>query len=164
MTTELVYRVQHNRNGEGPYGDFHPAIDGIMYAHNDDKHPGPRNELSGMKWDWSHGQLFGFSSREMLDEWFKGWKYRLHEAGYVIKVFKVQSDKICHGYHQLCFWPDGVVEEVETLSTVRRWAPATTAEESSRVGSEPEEPEDEEPEGDWLSALLESVERMLVKA
>lgn len=154
MSTELVYRVQHHETGEGPYGDFHEAVDGILYAHNDDKHPGPRNPISGLKNTWSVGQLFGFRSREQLDEWFKGWKYRLHSAGYVIKVFKVQEDMICHGVQQLCFWPEGVLEEVETLSTVRRWKPATEPSSAGRMGTEPEEPDEAEEEFDYFDVVL----------
>ena len=122
------------RSGEGPYGDDHSAISEMIYAHNSDRHPGPRNPISGLHLTWSMGQLFGFRDRKQLDRWFKGWKHRLHDAGYVIKVLKVSEDQICHGDRQLCFWPEGVVEEVETFSTVRNRKPVEGAVPNSRVG------------------------------
>ena len=153
MTTELVYRVQHHRTTEGPYGDFHPAIENMIYAHQSDKHPGPRNPISGLADTWSRGQLFGFRSREQLDDWFKGWKLRLHDAGYVIKVLKVREDLINHGTNQLCFWPEGVFEEVETLPVVRGRKPADSSAPSGRFGSGPDE--DEEPEFEVQPSSLE---------
>jgi hypothetical protein len=119
---QTVYRVQHPSNGEGTYGDYdHPEISRIMYAHQNDAHPGPRNWASGMSLTWCTGMIFGFADREQLDEWFKGWKMRLHRAGYVITRWEVDPDQISYGYNQLAFWQEHG-KLVETLPMSRNRA------------------------------------------
>jgi hypothetical protein len=115
---QTVYRVQHPETGEGPYGDYdHPEIGRLMYAHQNEAHPGPRNWASGMR-EWTPGMIFGFADREDLDEWFKGWKMRLYRAGYVITRWEVEMDAIVFGHSQLAFWQEKG-KLVETLPMAR---------------------------------------------
>lgn len=93
-----VYRVEHEEHGHGPYlkpdnedpgySSAHWEIDGLHDAHEASKaHPGPRQD--GLGWDIiTDSHVHGFDSRELLDKWFSGFKRKLHEAGYVIRVFE----------------------------------------------------------------------------
>lgn len=94
-----IYRVEHKDHGHGPYlkldedGDnsTHHEVDGLHDAHEGSKaHPGPRGD--GLSWEISHYHVHGFDSRQKLDKWFKGFKRKLHAAGYVIRVFEALDE------------------------------------------------------------------------
>lgn len=121
---KTVYRVEHREHGYGPYidndMDTHHPIDGLHDAHQrSNVHPGPRGD-SDLSWDFVGGtHRFGFASRKQLDKWFKGFKRKLHEAGFVIRVFEAPDETTVIGERQAIF----IKEEaklVATLPVVRR--------------------------------------------
>jgi hypothetical protein len=72
---------------------------------------------------WSVGMIFGFETRAQLDKWFKGWKLRLHRAGYVITRWEVDPTQIAYGHDQLAFWQEhGKIVETMAVPRTRRLA------------------------------------------
>lgn len=121
---KTIYRVEHREHGHGPYldndRDMYWGIEGLHDAHEGSrKHPGPRGD-SGLDWDWSERQRFGFGSRKRLDEWFKGFKRKLHEAGFVIRVYEAPDETTSISEHQALFIKEDS-RLVETIPVVR-WA------------------------------------------
>jgi len=121
--TTTVYRVEHSVTGEGPYIRSNrdtnwDAVPGLHRAHNmSDAHPGPyADDVVGRKLRDEHS--FGFSSREQLDKWFKGFKKKLHTAGFVIRVFEAPEDTTVISGHQTIFVKDDS-KVVQTLPAVR---------------------------------------------
>lgn len=104
MTTRTVYRVEHEQGGYGPYlrlerniwseeedFDVHYDVEGLHDAHErSDAHPGPRSD--GLSWERTHHHVFGFDKRELADTWFKGFKRKLHAAGFVVRVYEAPED------------------------------------------------------------------------
>ena len=104
MTTRTVYRVEHKDGGHGPYlkpesdewdeerwFTVHDEVEGLHSAHERSKaHPGPRQD--GLEYDRTEDHVHGFDSRKLLDKWFKGFKRKLHAAGYVVRVYEAPED------------------------------------------------------------------------
>ena len=68
MQTELVYRVEHKRNGYGPYlksGDVHAEVSGLHRAHGmSTAHPGPHSATEDLTAVLRGAHSFGFPSRK----------------------------------------------------------------------------------------------------
>ena len=98
-----VYRVEHYRTRIGPYrhwGRLRLKIDKAHgYGERDrDTHPTPSEELGDAFWKWRGSKLYkdkpfkcGFSSTPQLKLWFKGWLKKLHNNGFVIRVYEAED-------------------------------------------------------------------------
>lgn len=109
MNTRTVYRVEHAEEGYGPYlkyvpeeedefgdtsggyADMHWEVEGLHDAHEEsDAHPGPRQD--GLSQERTYGHCHGFDSRELADKWFKGFKRKLHAAGFVVNIYEAPEE------------------------------------------------------------------------
>lgn len=135
MTTRTVYRVEHKEHGYGPYlkpdkfydedGDFydedfttHYDVDGLHDAHNDsDDHPGPRCENLNFERTYQH--VFGFDERKLADAWFKGFKRKLHAAGFVVNVYEAPAGSTFTGDSgRQCIFRKDLSRLVDTQSVI----------------------------------------------
>jgi hypothetical protein len=121
--TTTVYRVEHGVTGDGPYirndKGTNFVIGGLHEAHNGStKHPGPYGD-STVGWHLTEDHIFGFGTREQLDGWFKGFKRKLHEAGFVIRIFEAPDETTIESEFQTIF----IREESELVQTIPvvRW-------------------------------------------
>ena len=98
----IVYRVEHQQTGNGPYfrydpryKDFRDEINGI----HDDELIYPAFQLDGIT---SH-LLFtpdfhsGFESLKDLNWWFKGFGQKLSENNFVIAIYEVEESRVRRG-------------------------------------------------------------------
>lgn len=105
-----LYRVEHGRDGKGPYQFFSvntradeirdELVGEIGAAHNDCyrqdlriTHPGPHQD--GLGWmlqeqDW----LFACTSIETLHQWFAGYGERLRDTGFVVSVIDADDERV----------------------------------------------------------------------
>lgn len=93
-----VYRVEHPLDGEGPYlGAW--GIEHLKWAHNDDAHPGPRQE--GLK---IYGnQVCAMKTMDRLGAWFEGWWECLSNTGFYVAEYEVPDEYVEQGKIQLIF-------------------------------------------------------------
>lgn len=91
-----IYRVE-NGDGEGPYRSrCGKGIFIVRKHHNLEKHPMPNmwpNE------DW----CFGFSSLQLLDQWFGGYLNELQEKGFNVVAYEAPKDYYEHINRQSIF-------------------------------------------------------------
>lgn len=108
-STRTIYRIEHKDEGYGPYlkmvteefndedyddltySDVHYEVEGLHDAHErSTAHPGPRDDGLGRCRTDDH--VHGFDSRELADKWFKGFKWKLKAAGFVVNVYEAPED------------------------------------------------------------------------
>lgn len=114
----LVYRVEHNESGLGPYrlyGLYECAV--LKRYHTKSMGRGP---LEHKKWDRLKetekfaGYYFGFSSLACLLLWFEGCIEDLAAAGCIIRVYNADKRYVIQDFNQLVFNKDKA-EVVQTL-------------------------------------------------
>lgn len=105
-----VYRVE-DCDGGGPYRrnhrSRHKAIAGMAEQHCDHvEHPTPSNDVPGAPhgwlWDWD-AYLCGFASVADALQWFHGWLAGLHQAGFRLSTYEVDSRWVERGSRQVLF-------------------------------------------------------------
>lgn len=94
----IVYRVEHPLDGGGPYlGGW--GFEDLKWDHNNDEHPGPRQE--GLR--IGDDDLCAMSSMDKLIAWFDGWWDRLSEAGFHVAEYEAPKAYVKEGKRQLIF-------------------------------------------------------------
>lgn len=100
-----IYRVE-DAEGNGPYGWGNR---GYMekFPDNDDGHPTDAEDGIGYRRGNSFedsGWRFGFSSLEQAGQWFDAPRRRaLADAGYSLRAFEVEPDRVLSGTRQVAF-------------------------------------------------------------
>lgn len=133
--TRTVYRVEHKDEGHGPYLKLEPyddedgggtymdftthwEVSGLHRAHEgSDDHPGPR--MDDLSWERTENHVFGFDERGLLDLWFKGFKRRLHAAGFVVRIYEAPEDSTFTGDSgKQCIFRKDLSTVVDTQSVI----------------------------------------------
>jgi hypothetical protein len=120
MAKTRVYRVEHEKTGEGPYNSGHYLQQmmnweaerrGVARHH----HPAPMND--GISMSKLSYEVFGFKSFEQYQDWFAGYEDWLHTNGYVLAVYETWTEGILYGERQLAFDREKSVKvSVESLA------------------------------------------------
>lgn len=121
----LIYRVEHEHNGHGPYiipddpyeweiendddyfWDMKDFADRLAWEHGNEQHPCPRSI--------PRSHVCGFDSVGALIDWFDGFEDELEHFGFVIRVFEGVAHEDSQGYGQVTF----VKESANHLTTER---------------------------------------------
>ena len=128
----LIYRVEHRDTTDGPYirtdRETNWTIEGLHRAHEGSpNHPGPMSESAIGWWKLREDHSFGFGSMDQLHAWFKGFKRKLHAAGFVVRVFETRDDEsTIITDHQAVFIREDA-KMVDTLSVFRYTKRTNTA-------------------------------------
>lgn len=96
-----IYRVE--RDGKGPYKQNWELCEELHVSHgnwNVMTHPNPRIEGLCLAMD---NRVCGFSTIEQLKQWFYGWRTKLREYGFKMKVYEISHKYTCIGEKQLIF-------------------------------------------------------------
>ena len=109
----LVYRVEHKKDGMGPYRSYEGGsfVRKMKDKHNDsDYHKTPNSEFHRNKSFYMEEDMYcGFNSIKSLKIWFKGFRAAMRKNKYVLKVYKAPSKNIlCVGSEtgQVVFYRD----------------------------------------------------------
>ncbi len=119
----LVYRVEHEEYGIGPYQIRHSGnvqkflnrmgADHSAYGYKGDQHPMPAFDgIEDFDTDYDY---CGFESMEALVKWFDGYLLGLARYGFVVRIYDVPDDEVQLGVKQLAF-NKGYAEHIRTQS------------------------------------------------
>ncbi len=98
----IVYRVEHQQTGSGPYLQYNPAYKTLrdeLNSNHDDELTHPAFQFDGI----GDHPLFkisfhsGFEKLKDLNWWFKGFGQKLSENNFVIAIYEIEESLVIRG-------------------------------------------------------------------
>ena len=102
-----IYRIEHAISLDGPYNNKSVNTDALRdalgYTQASNAHPGMYYDCSaivGYKYDEHY---CGFDTIEHLIEWFSLAFDDLHDHGFIVAIYQIDSSLVCSGRYQSIF-------------------------------------------------------------